>query len=107
MRDNVERMGITFLMDNPLHQKAWDILQGIPKGGRTEYICKCLTEKRRTEELAAVVYTSVKKALDEYGDVTVKQSRANETQTNEADEIRKNLFGFMASLQNTSRQRDT
>jgi len=106
MRDNVERIGITFLMDNSLHQKAWDILQGIPKGGRTEYICKCLTEKRRTEELATVVYMSVKKALDEYEGVTARQAKPDKPQTNEADEIKKNLFGFMASLQNPSRQRD-
>ena len=99
-KEEKARIGLMLYMDNPLHRSAWELLQKIPKGSRTEYICKCITEKHRAEELSAVVYSSIKRALDEYEGIAPKPE--NTPKTKEAGEIRKNLFGFMASLQNTN-----
>ena len=93
-------------MDKSLHQKVWDILQSIPKGGRTEYICKCILAKEQSDNIADVVYKSVKKVLAEQGRMPERPAELNKPKTREAEEIKKNLFGFMASLQNTHQRKE-
>ncbi len=96
MNEGYKKITVTFGMDNPLHKEAWDILKSLPKGKRTEYICKKLTERNRSEELSDVVYQNMMKALKEYGGEIRTPTRI---QDNKAEEIQRNLLGFVASLQ--------
>ena len=36
----IMRFTLSLHMENPLHRQVWDILEGIQRGTRTEYVCK-------------------------------------------------------------------
>lgn len=88
-----KRVTLTLSLSNPIHEEAWRILQGIPKGRRTAYICKCLTESERA--LGTVIYDSVARALREYGTIPLEKTNRDR----EAGEVAENFFGFLDSLQ--------
>ena len=91
------RCTLTLYTTNPLHIRAWRILEKIPKGQRTEYICRLLTTQDRSKRLETIVYDSVLKALREHGSAAVIQN--NSKSSDEADEVEKNFFGFLSTLQ--------
>ena len=91
------RCTLTLYATNPIHVRARQILDKIPKGQRPEHICRLLTAHERSKRLEAVVYEAVVKALREQGNVTVTQQ--NSKSSDEADEVEKNFFGFLSTLQ--------
>jgi len=93
-------MILTLSLRNPLHLAVWKAMQKIPKGKRTEYICRKILEKNEAE-LSAMVYESVKKALAECGNISVqaKEQQIIQKSSDKADEVEKNFFGFLSTLQ--------
>ena len=91
----IMRFTLSLHMENPLHRQVWDILEGIQRGTRTEYVCKKIIGQ---EELAKIVYENALKALKEYGG-SIPQAVVTEQNMSEAEEIENNLFGFLASLE--------
>ena len=92
-----ERVTLTLVMDIPLHRKTWQILTGIQKGKRTEYICKKIVGQQNEQEFADIIYENTLKALNHYNGRL--QAPATETNMDEAEEIENNLFGFLSSLE--------
>ena len=90
---------LTLSPENPLNAAAWRVISAVPKGKRTEYICRVLTEHERAEELAAVVYRSAVRALDEYGGTMQKPNNMTQGDSDEAGEIEQNFLGFLSALQ--------
>lgn len=91
------RCTLTLYATNPLHVQARHILDKIPKGQRTEHICRLLTTHDRAKRLETVVYDAVLKALRKHGSTTITQN--NSKSSDEADEVEKNFFGFLSTLQ--------
>lgn len=98
----VRHLSFTLSMDNPLHCQLWEKISSIPKGKRTEFLCKTLTQRQREEELSDIVYKNTLRALKEYGCSIPQQNTMpaqSEGSISEAEEIEKNFFGFLAELQ--------
>jgi len=92
-----KRFTLSLNMDNPFHRQVWAILEKIPKGNRTEYVCKKITGQQSKNELAQTVYENTLHALKDYGG-NIQPTPVEETNLDEAEEISSNLFGFLASL---------
>jgi hypothetical protein len=97
MSDKIKQFTLTLSLDKPEQKAAWEALQRVPRGSRTEYICKRLTEEERAKGLAAIVYESAMKALDEYGSTITKNDMG---QTNQAGNVDNDILGFLSALQN-------
>jgi len=102
----IRRMPLPLCLDNPLHMKALKIIEAIPKGKRTEFICKKITAKEDeiSPALRKAMYEAVMQALREHGAISVQQpAAASEEQeppqdTGEARTARNNFLGFLATL---------
>lgn len=92
----MRRVTLTLAMDAPLHKQVWQILVGIQKGKRTEYICKRIVEQEEKQKIARIVYDNMLRALNDYGGI---QKNDVQAKTNEAGEIENNLFGFLSALE--------
>lgn len=96
MADRIKQFTLTLSLDKPEQKAAWEALQRVPRGSRTEYICKRLTERERAKELAAIVYENAMKALAEYGGTITKNDIG---QTNQAGDVDADILGFLSALQ--------
>lgn len=97
MPENIRVFAMSLSMDNPEQRAAWKLLQGLPKGSRTDYVCRRLTEREHSEELAAIVYASAMKALDEYGGMITKPDPNRQIAAGNVDD---DILGFLSALQN-------
>ncbi len=64
--NRIRRMPLPLSLDNPLHAEALTIIEGIPKGKRTEFICKkiCAGEiEELSPALKNAIYECVKQAI--------------------------------------------
>jgi len=98
----VRHLSFTLSMDNSLHCQLWDKICSIPKGKRTEFLCKTLTQRQREEELSEIVYKNTLRALKEYGGAIPQQNTMPAEINDDADqagEFERNFFGFLAELQ--------
>ncbi len=98
----VRHLCITLSMDTPLHCQVWEKINSIPRGKRTEFLCKTLTQRQREEELSEIVYKNTLRALKEYAGPIPQQNTMPaeaEDSISEAEEIERNFFGFLAELQ--------
>ena len=103
MAEKRKQFTLTLSLDKPEQKAAWEAIQSIPQGRRTEYICKRLTERDHAEKLAAIVYASAMKALDEYGGLLIKN---NVEQKNKAGDVDADILGFLTALQNEGSDND-
>ena len=103
----IRRMPLPLCLDNPLHMEALKIIEAIPKGKRTEFICKKVTAKEDevSPALRNAMYEAVKQALREHGAVSVQQATVVEPEQSQeekdahAKEVERNFFGFLKELQ--------
>ena len=98
----MRHLSFTLFMDNPLHRQLWERINSIPKGKRTEFLCKTLTQRQREEELSEIVYKNTLRALKEYGGAIPQQNNMPAEINDDADqagEFERNFFGFLAELQ--------
>ena len=110
VESKIRRMPLPLSPENPLHARALKIIEGVPKGKRTEFICKkiCAGEDEEiSPALKNAIYECVKKAIRDQGlapaprpQVITTESENGKEVKKESDEIRRNLFGFMNSLMN-------
>ena len=104
--NRIRRMPLPLSLDNPLHTKALMIIEGIPKGKRTEFICKkiCAGENEElSPALKNAIYECVKQAIRNQGGISVQptviRAEVPDNKSDEKEEIENNLFGFLASLE--------
>lgn len=103
----IRRMPLPLCLDNPLHMEALKIIEAIPKGKRTEFICKKVTAKEDavSPALRNAMYEAVKQALREHGAVSVQQAtvvepeRSQEEKDAQAKEFERNFLGFLKELE--------
>ncbi len=110
----IRRMPLPLCLDNPLHMEALKIIEAIPKGKRTEFICKKVVAKEDavSPALRNAMYEAVMQALREHGAISVQQpAAASEEQeppqdTGEAQTARSNFLGFLATLKGDDEDED-
>mgnify|MGYP007039020078 CR=1 FL=1 len=99
MQENsIGRVTMTFMRDNPEHEAAWEIIQGIPKGKRTGYICACIAERERMDLLAEMICQKI--STIRRPPPPIKSEIINQpNQTGEAEKVKNNLLGFLSALE--------
>ena len=111
MEDNtIKRLPLTLNMKIPLQAAAYAALQNIPKGKRTEFVCKKIAAGEQLYELPPVVYNAIsdciQKALREYGPIQAPAAVQPVQQPDEAEKARKNFLGFLSTLEDEGEDDD-
>lgn len=60
---DLRRLNLRLNLDNPVQKKAWDLLADIPKGYRTEEICRALLRQQEQENLRKLIQEVVHEEL--------------------------------------------
>lgn len=105
----IRRIPFPLSLDNPLHKEVLEILQGVPRGKRTEFICRKITAKPNDEMSPAyrkAMVECVLEALRQHGvsstpqpQETIVQNASEDNETDElAKEIHRNIFSFLDTL---------
>jgi len=104
--NRIRRMPLPLSLDNQLHAKALTIIENVPKGKRTEFICNkiCAGENEElSPALKNAIYECVKQAIRDQGGISVQptviQAEVQDNASDAKNEIENNLFGFLASLE--------
>lgn len=87
----VMRIGLRLALGNEKQRRAWELIQAIPKGKRTERICEMLIGCKEQEALEETIYRAVKRALCEEGIYRKEEKKRQE-------EIGKNVLDFLSTL---------
>ena len=87
----VVRIGLRLALGNEKQRRAWELIQAIPKGKRTERICEMLISCKEQEALEETIYRAVKRALCEEG-------RYGKDEKGRQEEIGENVLDFLSSL---------
>lgn len=51
-------------LESPEHREAWEILQGIPKGQKNQYLVRAILKAREGEHLEGLIRKAVREAMD-------------------------------------------
>ena len=97
MADDRRRLNLSFSLDIEDQRRAWDIVSAIPRGQRTEAICRILLEHKSQAGLLESMRQVVREELDAYGGVAAKTT--NTRQPEEAGVVRDDILGFLRDLQ--------
>lgn len=97
------RLPLPLYLNKPLHKAAYEKIQSIPKGKRTEFICKqILADENRLPPAAYKAITEcMERVLDKRGSLPVQASETkqkNMEQPDEAGEVKNNFLGFLSGL---------
>ena len=57
------RVNLRLNLDNPVQRDAWNILSAIPKGYRTEAVCRALLRQQEQENLRKLIQEVVHEEL--------------------------------------------
>ncbi len=108
--NNIKRLPLTLNMRIPLQAAAYATLQNIPKGKRTEFVCKRIAAGEQLYELPPAVlnaiFDCIQKALREYGPIHPPAAVQPIKQPDEAEEARKNFLGFLSTLEDEGEDDD-
>ena len=87
-----KRISVSLFLSSPLHRKAWEILNTVPAGQRTEAICLALCQK---EDRAAFIRELREMIHEELKDrtVTIREDTAPK-----AVDVDESVLGFLRSL---------
>lgn len=50
-------------MDNPDHRQAWDVLQGIPDGGKNAFMVRAILQAESMEQMERIIRKAVREEL--------------------------------------------
>lgn len=84
------RFSIRFNLDNPEHALAWEKLQEISSGKRSEYCIECILEKENVHPLVKTIRNATEKSLIEIKDavqLALSHIQANPVPINRTNKI--------------------
>jgi hypothetical protein len=97
MPDERHRLNLSLDMRIGAHRQAWEILSVIPRGRRTEAVCRMLIEHREQSSLQKIIRKAVREELQAYGGPPAKTTTPK--QTPKAEAVRDDILGFLVALQ--------
>ncbi len=65
MPDNRGRIQLTFRLDKPLEQAAYETIQSLPRKNKTEFIANCISECQRSDGMAEHIAKKLYEILSE------------------------------------------
>jgi hypothetical protein len=97
MPDEKHRLNLSLDMRIGDHRQAWEILSTIPRGRRTDAVCRMLVEHREQSSLQKIIRKAVREELQAYGGPPAKTTTPE--QTPKAGAVRDDILGFLRDLQ--------
>ena len=97
MPDEKHRLNLSLDMRIGDHRQAWEILSAIPRGRRTDAVCRMLIEQRDQSSFLNIVRKAVREELQAYGGLPAKTTTPE--QTPKAGAVRDDILGFLRDLQ--------
>lgn len=90
---------LTFALDMNIgyQRQAWGMISAIPRGQRTETVCRMLLEHRNHVSLLGIIRKAVREELQAYGGPLA--TTTNMEQTPKAGTVRDDILGFLRDLQ--------
>ena len=89
---NRRRLNLSLSMASPVQRKAWEIINAIPPGQRTEAVCKIILEANARQEMLDMVRAVLREELK-----TIPKLK--EISEAEAGDVDQGVLGFLLSLQ--------
>jgi len=97
MRDDKRRLNLSLDMKTESHRRAWEIVSAIPRGQKTETICRMLIEHKNQTELLEAIRHAVREELEAHGELSIKTENIQQSQKTGA--VRDDILGFLRDLQ--------
>lgn len=97
MPDDKRRFNLSLDMNIEIQRRVWDMVFAIPRGQKTETVCRMLLEHRSQSELLEAIRQAVREELETYGGFNVKTT--NTRQPEIAGAVRNDILGFLRDLQ--------
>ncbi len=89
------RLNLSFSMLQPHQREAWEVLSAIPKGQRTDMICRMIQRHQFQQELLDVVRNTIHEELQ-----SVSYMPEKTEQPEGAGNVNDDVLGFLLALQN-------
>lgn len=92
----IRRLSLSLFLSSPLQREAWELLQSLPPGKRTEYVCRAVCRMRDQ----TYVLDAVRAVMRE--NAAVKPQRYPEeenVQSVQAGDVGQDVLGFLRELQ--------
>ena len=93
MGSEKKRLNLAFSLSSPLQREAWEVLDKIPPGRKTDAICKALCGKGGEEAFLNQIRMMIREELSR---ISIKEKQEQRT---EAGDVGDEVLGFLASLQ--------
>lgn len=77
-------------MDNPDHRQAWDVLQGIPDGGKNAFMVRAILQAESMEQMERIIRKAVREEL--------KCGKTEQPVYDTEEEIPKPMLDFLDGL---------
>ena len=90
------RLNLSFSMASPLQREAWKQLCAIPRGQRTDAVCRAVCRRYEQESLLEAVRQILQEELHNVEVISAKEK----TEQPQAGDVDENVLGFLLSLQN-------
>jgi hypothetical protein len=97
MPDEKHRLNLSLDMRIGDHRQAWEILSAIPRGRRTDAVCRILVEHREQSSFQKIIRKAVREELQAYGGLPAKTTTPE--QIPRAGDVRDDILGFLRDLQ--------
>ncbi len=97
MPDEKHRLNLALDMRIGDHRQAWEILSAIPRGRRTDAVCRMLIEHREQSSLQKIIQKAVREELRAYGGPPAGTTTPEHAP--KAGEVRDDILGFLVALQ--------
>jgi len=89
------RISLSFSMLQPHQREAWQVLSAIPKGQRTDIICRMVHQNQFQKELMEAVRNTIREELKDISYAPEKTEQPKETEN-----VNDDVLGFLLALQN-------
>ena len=86
-----QRINLSLNLENPLHRAAWKILSAIPRGHRTDAVCRAVSVQKQQDAMIYQIREVIQEEL-KFASITTKQP----SETQDDDDA---VLGFLRALQ--------
>lgn len=95
----IRRLNLSLFLSSPLHREAWELLQSLPAGQRTEYVCRAvcrMQDQRAVLDAVRDVLSDKTAAVPQ----THPHHEKQDGQSEQAGDISQDVLDFLNMLQN-------
>lgn len=86
------RLNLTLNLEVPIHRQTWNFLSGIPRGYRTDAVCRAVLAQRDQEAMVQKLREVMREELKHFA-ITEK------TEQRTAGDVDEHILGFLRAFQ--------